>query len=113
MPSLSIDGEPLEPGQALAAAAAFPLRDSVAIWGLGDQLGRSDEPEDRKADLVRTRAIVSGFRSLPRNFSHMTTATVADEFALYARAPQNLDVIGVRPNCWGSAQKPIDTYSYL
>jgi hypothetical protein len=113
LPNLNVDGVPLDPEQALAAAAAFPLRDSVAFWGLGDRLGRSDEPEDRKAELDRVRAIISGFRKLPRNFSHLTTAGVADQFGLYARAPQFLDIVGVRPNCWGSALKPLDTYSYL
>ena len=76
---VSVEGEPLEPSQALAAAAAFPFRDEVAFWGLGDQLGRSRRPRGAKAELERVRAIKSGFRGLPRDFSHLTTGTVADE----------------------------------
>ena len=110
---VSVDGEPLEPAQALAAAASFPFRDKVAFWGLGDQLGRIDDPEARKAELERVRAIKSGFRGLPRDFSHLTTGTVADDFSLYAQAPKHLDILGVRPNCWGSAQTPAHNYYYL
>ena len=65
---MSAEGEPLEPAQALAAAASFPFRDRVAFWGLGDQLGRVEDPEARKEELERVRAIKSGFRGLPRDF---------------------------------------------
>ena len=77
--------------------ASFPLRDKVAFWGLGDQLGRIDDPEARKAELERVRAIKSGFRGLPRDFSHLVTGTVADGFSLYAQAPKHLDILAVRP----------------
>lgn len=112
-PNLSVDGEPLDLSRAMAAVNDFAFRDSVAFWGLGDRLGQDDEPLARKQELDRVRSIITGFRGLPRNFSHLTTATVADDFGLYARAPQNLDMLGVRPTCWGSSQKPLDTYSYL
>jgi hypothetical protein len=110
---VALEGEPLEPAQALAAAAAFPLRDKVAFWGLGDQLGRVEDPDARKAELDRVRSIKSGFRGLPRDFSHLTTGTVADGFSLYAQAPKHLDILAVRPNSWGSAQAPGQTYAFL
>jgi hypothetical protein len=112
-PRLSIDDQPMEPAQALEAAASFPFRDSVAFWDLGEALGRDDDPTVRGADLERVRAIKTGFRRLPRDFSHLTTGTVADQFALYAAAPRNLDMIAVQPLIWGTAQKPFDTYTYL
>jgi hypothetical protein len=112
-PNLSADGTPLEPSEALASVAAFPFRGAVACWGLGDQLGRSDDPEARKAELERVRAIVTGFRGLPRDFSHLTTGMVFDNYGLFARMPQNLDIMGILPSCLASALKPLDTYSYL
>src|SRR4051794_11279288 len=112
-PNLAVDGEPLDPSRASAAAAAFPYRDAVAFWGLGEQLGRGDDPEERRAELERVRATVSKFRGLPRSFSHLTTATVADDFRLFGRPPQTLDILGVRPATWGSSNKPTDTYNYL
>jgi hypothetical protein len=110
---VTAQGEPLEPAQALAAAEAFPYRDKVAFWGLGEQLGRVEDPEARKEELERVRAIKSGFRGLARDFSHLTTGTVADGFSLYAQAPKHLDILGVRPSSWGSAQGPAQNYYYL
>jgi hypothetical protein len=107
------DGAPLEPEQAVAAAAAFPYRDKVAFWGLGERLGRVDDLDARGAELDRVRAVKSAFRGLPREFSHLTTGVVADGFSLYAQAPKNLDILGVRPSSWGSAQKPMDSYHFL
>ncbi|MGE3819167.1 MAG: hypothetical protein AB7I30_07000, partial [Isosphaeraceae bacterium] len=31
----------------------------------------------------------------------------------YASFPRNLDLLGVRPNAWGSSWEPMDTYQYL
>jgi hypothetical protein len=106
-------GEPLDPEQAAAAAAAFPFREKVAFWGLGDELGRVDDLDARGAELDAVRAIKSAFRGLPREFSHLTTGVVVDGFSLYAKAPTNLDIVGLRPASWGSAQKPMDTYHYM
>jgi hypothetical protein len=107
------DGQPLDPEQAVAAAASFPYRDKVAFWGLGDPLGGPDDLEARSAELDRVRAIKSAFRGLPREFSHLTTGVVVDGFSLYSQAPRNLDIIGVRPSCWGSSQTPLDTREYM
>jgi hypothetical protein len=97
----------------VAAAAAYPLRESVAFWNLGDQLGSSNDPTFREAERDRIRAEVSAFRHAPEGFSRLTTAGVVGLFPEYSRLPHNLDVIGVHPQSWGSTQEVIDFQFYL
>jgi hypothetical protein len=115
MPSLAgpPGGPAPEPAEVLEAAASYPYRDSVAFWNLGERLGHAPDLRVRQDELERVRAIVSGFRCLPKDFSHLTTATVEGELPKYARAPQNLDILGIRPSMWGSAQSPLDSYHFL
>ena len=41
------------------------------------------------------------------------TATVEGELPLFARAPSGLDLIGIQPRMWASAQNFLETYEYL
>ncbi len=116
MPILSAKAgsdEPPDPSQLVSTVAAYPYRDSVAFWYLGDHLGRARDTKAREAELERVQKTVSGFHGLPKSRSRLTTATVDGDLLKFARPPRNLALIGVRPSPWGSMQEPIDTYSYL
>ncbi len=115
MPNLdaTLEGAPVDAERMLAAASSYPFRDAVAFWHLGDHLGRSRDPQVRKAELERIRATVSGFRNMKGGFSRLTTATIDGDLPYYAALPKNLDIFGIRPNAWGSAQTPWDSHLYL
>ncbi len=115
MPSLAgpPGGPAPEPGEAVEMAASYPYRDAVAFWNLGERLGSSPDLRIRGDEIERIRAIVAGMRRLPDDFSHLTTGVVDGELPYYARAPKNLDMLGIRPLMWASAQNPLDIYKYL
>jgi hypothetical protein len=109
----TLEGRPIEPERMAAAASAYPFRDSVAFWGLGERLGRSPDLATREDELQRTKEANSAIRRLPDDVSRLTYGTVEGNLPLFARAPQNLSVIGIEPRAWGSAQNPTDIYGYL
>jgi hypothetical protein len=114
MPSLAEPGgEAPAPAKAVEAATAFPFRDSVAFWSLGEGLGRDHALGDRQEELDRVHEIIAGLRGAAELSSSITTATVAGDFPLYARPPTNLDLLGVRPESWGGSLNPTDTQTYL
>ncbi|MGE3820656.1 MAG: hypothetical protein AB7I30_14680, partial [Isosphaeraceae bacterium] len=115
MPSLrrEADGGLPSAGAFGTAAAAFPHLESVAAWHLGNGLGLAADPEARRDERERVRALISAARGLPPGTSPLTTGTVADDLPRYASFPRNLDLLGVRPNAWGSSWEPMDTYQYL
>ena len=92
--------------------AAYPERQAVLMWQIGEHLGR-----DREA------AAQAGARWSPRcphgdegprgPESHLATAILDGEHRVYARSPSNLDVIGVQPKVWGTSQSIQDGYTYL
>ena len=49
MPNLdgTLEGEPIDAERMLAAASAYQFRDSVALWNVGDRLGRARDVESR------------------------------------------------------------------
>lgn len=112
MPNLAttLEGRPVEAERMIAEAKAYPFRDKVAFWNIGDQLGRGRDLETRKAELDRIRATVTGLRDLPDGVSPLTLATIDGDHRLFANRPKNISLFGVRPNPWGSAQAPLDTY---
>ena len=107
------EGALLDPAQAAAAAAAFPYREAVLAWNLGDRLGRAADPRVRKDELERGRALIAALRALPPGVSRLTTGVVDDELSRFARAPRNLDMLGIRPSAWASSLAPADTYQFL
>jgi hypothetical protein len=116
MPSLAsvvAHSDPFDPQRVLAAVSAYPYRDAVAFWNLGEHLGRDRDSFNRSKELERTRALIVGLREQNGAFSKLSTAMVEGEFPLYAHSPKNLDLLGVRPNAWGSVQELMDTYHYL
>jgi hypothetical protein len=97
----------------LADVAAYPARDAVAFWNLGEDLGAPPDLEARRAQLERARALLKGLRNLPAGEPKLATGTVVGHFRQYAQSGRSLDLIGVNPAAWGTVQDPIDTISYL
>src|SRR5207248_2755322 len=52
-------------------------------------------------------------RQLPAEYSHLTTGIVDGDLALFARAPGNLDTIGIQPLLWASAQELQESLAFL
>lgn len=106
-------GEPLDPDGVIRAAAAFPFRDAVVAWDLGDHLGRHAEPADRKAERDAVKLIVSKMRTLPPGVSRITTGVVDDDLRLYAQGARKLGMFGIKAPAWGGSVNPMDTLAYL
>lgn len=113
MPRLHGGPAVADPIAALQVAANFPVAGSVAFWELGDDLASGNDPEARKAELKRTRAIVSGLRQGAAAAARLSTAVLDGDFANYARPGQNLDLIGVEARSWGFARDPVEMLQYL
>jgi|GEM_PF-1070888 len=115
MPDLdaTLEGNPIEPGQMLEAARAFPFKEEVAFWNVGSGLGRAVDLESRDQEMARIRATNTALRTLPSNISHLTLGSVDGELPRFANPPKNLSILATSPNAWGSAQEPLDTYKYL
>ncbi|MEO6809132.1 MAG: hypothetical protein ABI353_08455, partial [Isosphaeraceae bacterium] len=92
---------------------AYPNKNSVAFWDLGNALGANQDKKVRKQELETVRTILRGLRDREDGTPGLATATAADEFRAYAQAGRNLDLTGVRPEGWGTSQEPFDTYNYL
>jgi hypothetical protein len=52
-------------------------------------------------------------RQLPADYSHFTTAIVDGDLPLFARAPGNLDTIGIQPLLWASGQELLESMAFL
>lgn len=115
MPRLGSDGEggAADPEQVFAAASAFPFRESVLAWDLGDRLGLAADLDARQQDLEAVRRTVTKMRGLPSGVSRLTTGSVADDLRLFASPPTSLDMLGVRPSPWGGMHSFMDTYYFL
>jgi hypothetical protein len=107
------NGGPVDSDQVIASAKAFPFGDSVVAWDLGERLGRSADAKERRDQLQQVRALITRMRSLPAEASHVTTGLIDDDLPRYSRAPQNLNILGIRPSAWGSSYAPVDTYAFL
>jgi len=101
------------PRRVLEQINTYPLRQAVAFWHIGDRLGRQREVNAREEELTRLRDALAAIRGQEDDSSHVVTATVEGELPLFARAPSGLDVVGIEPKMWGSAQSYLDVYQYL
>ena len=93
------------PRRVLDQMTAFPLRNSVAFWHLGDRLGRQREIKTREEELAKLRESLTAVRSLDDDESHLVIANVEGELPLFARAPSGLDIIGIQPRIVGECSK--------
>ena len=92
---------------------AYPLRDSVAFWHLGNHLGRGRTIALRRQELANVREAISAVRNLDDQVSHLTLATVDGDLGLFARAPSGLDMIAIEPRFWGACQDLLENYTYM
>jgi hypothetical protein len=99
--------------EVVAAATSYPFRDHVAFWYLDDALGADPDREARRAELDRTRKIVTDLHDRPDDFPRLTTASIAGEFPRYAQPGQSLDIFGAHPAPYGTCMEPIATLRYL
>lgn len=102
-----------DPAAAASAMDAFPGRDAVAFWDLGDGLGRERDPKARKVELERVRDLERRIRERPEGPGRLVTGLVDGQLPLYAQSGRSLDLIGVRPLGWGTTQEPRETYAYF
>lgn len=112
LPRLSTPSESGDAHRVLQEMAEYPLPRSVALWSLGEHLGRQREVAARMSEVERIREVLAAIneseeRHLP------TTAIVDGEFRLFSRSPANLDVIGVEVANWGRTQPYTDGLWYL
>ncbi len=115
MPRMGRDsgGDPIDPLTIVKAASAFPFRDAVMAWDLGDHLGRHADPADRKAERDRVRQTISKMRTLPAGASRITTGIYEDDLELSSKGVPKLGMYGIRPPIWATAIDPINSYVFL
>ena len=93
---------------------AYPLRESVAFWEIGEHLGRQRGLKSRAEELARySRNALAAIRGMNDDTSRLVTATVDGELALYARARTGLDILGIEPRMWAAMPNLNETYSYF
>lgn len=113
MPRLS---EP-EPGEGIETQIKevenYPLKEAVAFWNVGQELGSDRELEVREEELAQTRQLIRAIHGMSPSFSRLTVGLVDGDLPLHARAPANLDTIGVRLNHWAASQDPADFLQFL
>jgi len=97
----------------VAEAVAFPYKDEVFAWSIGENLGKSNDLMARKAALRRVREAVLGIRRAKPGGSPFTIGSVVGMLPEYARVPENLDLIGIPATAWGTVQSPIENFQYL
>jgi hypothetical protein len=93
--------------------ASYPLKNSVAFWHLGDHFGRDRDIKDREQEIERVRKAIGAIRGMDEKVSRLSTATVDGELERFSRVPLGLDMIGIQPRLWSSAQNFLESYEYL
>ncbi len=106
------DGAGLDPNRVRQLVDKFPAKGSVAFWSLGRGLGATISLEARKRERERVVGAAHALREL-KGVSGLSTAEVVGSFRQYARVPDHLDLIGVRPFGVGSTQEPNEQSIYL
>ena len=101
------------PRRLLDEVNAYPLRQAVAFWHIADHLGGKREIKSRREEVTKIREAVAAIRDLQDGGSHLVTATVLGELPLYSRLPSGLDILGIEPRLWGSAQSFLESYQHL
>ncbi|MBV8312567.1 MAG: hypothetical protein JO344_19455, partial [Planctomycetaceae bacterium] len=113
MPRLSAISAKTDPHELLEEVGAYPHKDVVAFWQIGESLGRKREMKSRDEELSRARKVVTAMRQLPAEFSRITTGLVDGDLPLFSRAPGNLDTIGIQPQLWASSQEFLESLEFL
>ena len=106
------DGAGLDPNRVRQIVGKFPAKDSVAFWSLGRGIGGSISLEARNREHDRVVEAAHALREL-KGAPGLSTGEVVGSFRRFARVPDQLDVLGVRPFGWGSTQQPNEFSAYL
>ncbi len=101
------------PEAVLAEIERYPYSRDVAFWNLGENLGSARRLMDRKDELDKVRAVISGVQDFPDAKPRLTIGTVEDFLPEYALAGRELDLIGIEPHGWGTVREPKDSYRFL
>lgn len=104
-----------DPRQILDRIAAYPYKNDVAFWHLGDHFGRERAEDARDAELDRVQKVISELKHNPRftTFPKLATATIDGDLPRYSQTPKNMDAIGIQPKYWGTCQEPLESLDYL
>ena len=103
----------LAPQRIVEAINDYPLRDSVAFWHLGSQLGKRRTTAARAEELAVVREALSAVRNLEDDVSHLTLASAVGDLDLYTRAPEGVDMLAIEPRFWGASQDLLESYRYM
>ncbi|MDX2035771.1 MAG: hypothetical protein SFX72_03910 [Isosphaeraceae bacterium] len=105
----------LDPTAAVERAKSFPARDAVAFWSLGRRLGLPKDLPSRERERDSVRLAASGLRRMAKEEggSGWSTGTVFGLLDDYARAPENLNALGVAPFGWGTMQDSQEMLEFL
>ena len=106
------EGEKLNVNRVQQLVDRFPSKGSVAFWSLGGNLGGSVNPTVRAQQLQRVREVAKLLRK-SSTYSGISGGEVSGLFENYARKPDHIDLLGVRPFGWGTMQEPTETFDYL
>jgi hypothetical protein len=106
------NGEKLNVNRVQQRVDKFPAKDAVAFWSLGRELGSAVDPAVRLKQLENVRAAAKLLRK-STTYSGITGGEVTGSFGNYARKPDHIDLLGVRPFGWGTTQEPTETFDYL
>ena len=106
-----------KPGEGIEAQVKevenYPLKEAVAFWLVGRELGRDRELKVREEELAQTRGLIRAIHGMSPTFSRLTLGLVDGDLPLYARAPANLDTVGVRLSHWAASQDPGEFLQFL
>lgn len=95
------------------APLGVPLKESVAFWDLGSDLGGDHDLSAREAQLDRVRQTIRSVHDLPPEISQIAGGTVSGMFPQYALFGQSLDIIGVDADGAFQSADPLETLHYL
>ncbi|HEY2159599.1 MAG TPA: hypothetical protein VGH33_28505, partial [Isosphaeraceae bacterium] len=106
------DGSGLAPEKIRRLVEQFPARDSVAFWSLGRGLGATISLEARKRERQQVADAAHALREM-KDVSPLSTGEVVGFVPQYARVPDHLDILGVRPSGVGTTQEVAQMFDFL
>ena len=114
MPKLSgaVRGDEPE-GAAQADQSAYPVQGLGRLLDGGRGPGAEARAEDPRGGAGPDPQADLGDAAASRRRPSSTTGIVDGDLPLYARAPGNLDTIGIQPLLWGSAQDLQESFKFL
>ena len=112
-PDPDTQARPVDADRIIASAASFPRKEHVFAWSVGNNLGEERDMDQRQLSKTKIREAIRLIRQAKPGGSAYTTGTVLGMLPDYARAPENLDMIGIPASTWATVQGPLENYRYL